>query len=78
MRKTLLALAIAAGALGAATTASQAGYYGGGHGYYKPHYKPYYKPYYRYSGYSNCHYVKKRFWSDYHYRYIYRTKRVCY
>jgi hypothetical protein len=78
MRKTILALAIAAGALGAATAASQAGYYGGGHGYGYGGGYGYHKPHYRYSNYSNCHYVKKRIWSDYYYRYIYRTKRVCY
>jgi hypothetical protein len=68
MRRTLLALALAAGALGAATTASQAGY-GYGYGYHAPRYYSYYSP---------CRYVTVKVWSDYYYRYIYSTRKICY
>lgn len=77
MRKTILALTLAAGALGVASSASQAGYGGGGYGY-GGGYRGYYKPHYYRSYYAPCHWIKKRVWSDYYYRYIYVNKKVCY
>ncbi|MDQ0473336.1 hypothetical protein [Labrys wisconsinensis] len=74
MRKTLLALVLAAGALGAATTASEAHYrsYGGyGYGGYNYGYQQtYYQP-------SYCRTVSFRVWDDYSCEYVYRTKEIC-
>jgi len=69
MRKTLIALALAAAALAGGTSASQAGY---GHSYgYNYGYQPtyYYQPV--------CHTVTFQVWDDYSYTYVYRTKQVC-
>ena len=72
MRKTLLALVLAAGALGVATTASEAGYrhhgYGNGYGY--GYQQTYYQPRY-------CRFVSFRVWDEYSYEYVYRTKKIC-
>jgi len=71
MRKTLIALALAAAALAGGTSASQAGYYhndGYNYGYsYQPTY--YYQPV--------CRTITFRVWDDYSYTYVYRTKQVC-
>jgi hypothetical protein len=75
MRKTLLALVLAAGALGVATTASEAhyrsyggygGYSYGGYGYQQTYYQPHY-----------CRTVSFRVWDDYACEYVYRTKQIC-
>jgi hypothetical protein len=80
LRKTLLAVTLAAGALVAATTGSQAGY-GYGHGYnygYSYRYQPSYSYSYGYQPYYyNCRYVKYRVYDDYYGYYVYRTKKIC-
>ena len=74
MRNTLLALVLAAGALGVATTASEAHYRYGGYSYgYDNSYgyqQTYYQPHY-------CHTVSFSVWDDYSCQYVYRTKEVC-
>ena len=74
MRKTILALVLAAGALGVATTASEAGYrhhgYGYGYGDSSGYQQTYYQPRY-------CQTVSFRVWDDYSCEYVYRTKEVC-
>ena len=75
MRNTLLALVLAAGALGVATTASQAGY--GHHGYQQSYdYQPSYD-YQQTSSYYDCRTVSFRVWDEYSCEYVYRTKEVC-
>ena len=76
MRKTILALVLAAGALGVATTASEAGYghhgygYGYGNSYDYGYQQTYYQPRY-------CRTVSFRVWDDYSCEYVYRTKEIC-
>ena len=75
MRNTIIALALAAAALTAGTSASQAGY---GHGYRSYGYdnysygyqQTYYQPHY-------CRTVSFRVWDDYACEYVYRTKQIC-
>jgi len=75
MRKTILALVLAAGALGAATTASEAHYrynsgYGYDSGYSYGYQQTYYQPHY-------CHTVSFQVYDEYSCEYVYRTKEVC-
>ena len=78
LRKTLLAVTLAAGALVAATTGSQAHYYGGGYGGYNYGYSYSYRPHYNYyNSYYSCRLVSYRVWDDYYGYYVYRTKRIC-
>ena len=71
MRNTLIALALAAAALTAGTSASQAHYYGGygynsySYGYQQTYYQP------------TCHYVTFQVYDSYSCQYVYRTKEVC-
>ena len=75
MRKTLLALTLAAAALTAGTSASQAGYghnygynshgYGSDYGYQQSYYQP------------TCHYVTFQVYDEYSCQYVTRTKEVC-
>jgi len=76
LRKTLLAATLAAGALFAATTGSQAHYYGGGYGGYHNYgysYR-YYQPTYNY---YSCRTITFSVWDDYSCSYVYRTKQIC-
>ena len=67
MRNTIIALALAAAALTAGTSASQAGY---GHRYHSYGYQQtYYQP--------TCHYVTFSVYDEYSCQYVYRTKQVC-
>ena len=74
MRKTLIALALAAAALAGGTSASQAGY-GHHYGYNSYGYSSGYQPTYYYQ--PVCHTVTFQVWDDYSYTYVYRTKEVC-
>ena len=72
MRNTIIALALAAAALTAGTSASQAHYYnsygynsGYGYGYQQSYYQP------------TCHYVTFSVYDEYSCQYVYRTKEVC-
>ena len=70
MRKTLIALALAAAALTAGTTASQAHYYSYGYDNYSYGYQQtYYQP--------TCHHVTFSVYDEYSCQYVYRTKQVC-
>ena len=75
MRNTLLALVLAAGALGVATTASEAHYrynsYGYGDSYGYGYQQTYYQPTYY------CHTVTFQVYDEYSCQYVYRTKEVC-
>jgi hypothetical protein len=80
MRNTILALVLAAGALGAATVSSQAGGYGyghGGYGYgygYQQTYSYGYEPSYSYE--PVCFYKTRTVYDDYGYAHYQRFK-VC-
>ena len=72
MRNTIIALALAAAALTAGTSASEAHYYGNSYGYDNYSYgyqQTYYQP--------TCHYVTFSVYDDYSCQYVYRTKEVC-
>ena len=81
MRNTLIALFLAASALGAASTGASAGY-GHGHGYgysydYQPSYQPSYEPTYQVSTYYSCNTVSFQVWDEYTCQYVIRTKQIC-
>jgi hypothetical protein len=78
MRKTIVALALAAAALAAGTSASQAHYYHG-YGYNSYGYNSYgYNSYsYSYQPTYYCHTITYSVWDDYSCSYVYRTKEVC-
>ena len=77
MRKTLIALALAAAALTAGTSASQAGYGYGYHSYYQPSYTYYQPSYTYYQPTYYCHTVTFQVYDEYSCEYVYRTKQVC-
>ena len=74
MRNTLIALALAAAALTAGTSASQAGY---GHRYHSYGYDNYSYGYQQTYYQPTCHYVSFQVYDEYSCQYVYRTKQVC-
>lgn len=73
MRKTLLTLAVAAAALTAGISASQAGGYGYDNDYDSGYTPSYHATYYQ----PSCHTVTVRVYDEYSCEYVYRTKEVC-
>ena len=74
MRNTIIALALAAAALTAGTSASQAGY---GHRYHSYGYDIYSYGYQQTYYQPTCHYVSFQVYDEYSCQYVYRTKQVC-
>ena len=76
MRKTLIALALAATALTAGTSASQAGY-GHHYGYNSYGYNSYSYGYQQTYYQPTCHTITFSVWDEYSCSYVYRSKEVC-
>ena len=78
MRNTLIALVLAASALGAASSGASAGY-GHRHGYIQRLRRPTtsYEPTYQVSTYYSCNTVSFQVWDEYSCQYVIRTKQIC-